>query len=137
MSLQSPGLDFRNAVAQSVPLQVVGVINAYAARLAEKTGFRALYVSGSGVAAGSCALPDLGIISLEDVLVDVRRVTDATALPVLVDLDTGGGNAFTIARGIKSMIRAGAGAVHLEDQVQAKRCGHRPGKAIVSMEEHG
>ena len=132
---QSPGSKFRKAVEQENPLQVVGAINAYAAILAEAAGFRALYVSGGGVAAGSCGVPDLGITTMEDVLTDVRRITDVTDLPVLVDIDTGWGGAFNIARTIKSMIRAGAAAVHIEDQVQQKRCGHRPGKAIVSKEE--
>jgi methylisocitrate lyase len=113
----------------------VGAINAYAARLAEHSGFKALYISGGGVAAGSCGIPDLGITTAEDVLTDLRRVTDVTDLPVLVDIDTGFGSAFNIARTVKSMIKAGAGAVHIEDQVQAKRCGHRPGKAIVSQAE--
>lgn len=131
----SPGARFRAAVQEEKPLQVVGAINAYAARLAERTGFRALYVSGGGVAASSLGVPDLGISTLDDVLTDVRRVTDITTLPVLVDIDTGWGSAFNIARTIRSMIKAGAAAVHIEDQVQAKRCGHRPGKAIVSKEE--
>lgn len=112
-----------------------GAVNAYAARLAERSGFRALYVSGGGVAASSLGVPDLGISTMDDVLTDVRRITDITALPVLVDIDTGWGSAFNISRTIRSMIKAGAAAVHLEDQVQAKRCGHRPGKAIVSMDE--
>lgn len=136
MALQeSAGARFRAAVRDERPLQVPGVINAYAARLAERTGFKALYISGGGVSASSLGVPDLGITALEDVLVDVRRVTGVTELPVLVDIDTGWGGAFNIARAIKSMIKAGAGAVHMEDQVQAKRCGHRPGKAIVSQEE--
>jgi methylisocitrate lyase len=135
MGMETAGRRFRAAVGEEKPLQVVGVINAYAARLAEKTGFRALYVSGGGVAAGSLGMPDLGISTLDDVLTDVRRVTDITNLPVLVDIDTGWGGAFNIARAIRSMIRAGAAAVHIEDQVQAKRCGHRPGKAIVSSAE--
>jgi methylisocitrate lyase len=116
-------------------LQVVGAINAYAARLAEHIGFRALYVSGGGVAAGSLGIPDLGISTMDDVLTDVRRITDITALPVLVDIDTGWGSAFNIGRTIRSMIKFGAAAVHIEDQVQAKRCGHRPGKAIVPQAE--
>jgi methylisocitrate lyase len=124
-----------DALEQEKPLQIVGVINAYAARLAEASGFKALYVSGGGVAASSCGIPDLGITSLDDVLIDVRRVTDVTELPVLVDIDTGWGGAFNIARTIRSMINAGAAAVHIEDQVAEKRCGHRPGKAIVSTEE--
>jgi methylisocitrate lyase len=133
--LSSAGARFRAAVHEEKPLQVVGAINAYAARLAERTGFRALYVSGGGVAAGSLGVPDLGITTMDDVLTDVRRITDLTDLPVLVDIDTGWGSAFNIARTIKSMIRFGAAAVHIEDQVQAKRCGHRPGKAIVSRDE--
>ncbi len=131
----SPGARFRSALQEEKPLQVVGAINAYAARLAESSGFKALYVSGGGVAAGSLGVPDLGITTLEDVLTDVRRITDVTALPVLVDIDTGWGTAFNIARAIKSMIKCGAAAAHIEDQVQAKRCGHRPGKAIVSTAE--
>src|SRR5512134_156995 len=131
----SPGARFRAAVKEEKPLQVVGAINAYAARLAERTGFRALYVSGGGVAASSLGVPDLGISTLDDVLTDVRRVTDITTLPVLVDIDTGWGSAFNIARTIRSMIKFGAAAVHIEDQVQAKRCGHRPGKAIVPKDD--
>jgi len=131
----SPGTRFRSAVREEKPLQVVGAINAYAARLAERTGFKALYVSGGGVAASSLGVPDLGITTMDDVLTDVRRITDNTGLPVLVDIDTGWGSAFNIARTIKSMIKAGAAAVHIEDQVQAKRCGHRPGKAIVGKDE--
>jgi methylisocitrate lyase len=131
----SPGALFRIAVREEKPLQVVGAINAYAARLAERTGFRALYLSGGGVAASSLGVPDLGISTMDDVLTDVRRITDCTNLPVLVDIDTGWGGAFNIARTIKSMIKFGAAAVHIEDQVQAKRCGHRPGKAIVSKDE--
>ncbi len=133
--LQSAGARFRQAVKKEKPLQVVGTINAYHARLAEASGFRALYVSGGGVAAGSCGIPDLGITSLDDVLIDVRRITDVTELPVLVDIDTGWGGAFNIARTIRSMIKAGAAAVHIEDQVQQKRCGHRPNKAIVTQDE--
>ena len=132
---QSPGARFRAALAAEKPLQVVGAINAYAARMAERVGYRAIYVSGGGVAAGSLGVPDLGISTLDDVLADVRRITDATELPLLVDIDTGFGGAFNIARTVKSMVRHGAAAVHIEDQVQAKRCGHRPGKAIVSREE--
>jgi len=135
MAHPSAGRRFRDAVAQESPLQIVGAINAYAAILAEHSGYKALYVSGGGVAASSCGIPDLGITTLEDVLIDVRRITDRTQLPVLVDIDTGWGGAFNIARTIREMIRAGAGAVHIEDQVLAKRCGHRPGKAIVSQEE--
>ncbi len=133
--LSSAGARLRLAITEEKPLQVVGSINAYHARLADALGFRALYVSGGGVAAGSCGIPDLGITSLEDVLIDVRRITDVTDLPVLVDIDTGWGGAFNIARTIRSMIKAGAAAVHIEDQVQQKRCGHRPNKAIVSKEE--
>lgn len=134
-ALPSPGARFRAAVREERPLQVVGAINAYAARLAERTGFKALYISGGGVAACSCGIPDLGITTLEDVLTDLRRITDATDLPVLVDVDTGWGGAFNIARTVRSMIKFGAAAIHIEDQVQAKRCGHRPGKAIVSRDE--
>ena len=133
--LNSPGSRLRDAVAREHPLQVAGAVSAYAARLAEAAGFQALYVSGGGVAASSCGIPDLGITTLEDVLTDVRRVTDVTALPVLVDIDTGWGGAFNIARAVRSLARAGAAGVHLEDQVQQKRCGHRPGKAIVPVEE--
>ena len=131
----SAGARFRAAVKAEKPLQVIGAVNAYSARLAEHSGFKALYVSGGGVAASSLGLPDLGISTMDDVLTDVRRITDITGLPVLVDIDTGWGSAFNIGRTIKSMIKFGAGAVHIEDQVQAKRCGHRPGKAIVPKEE--
>lgn len=131
----SPGARFRAALAEEKPLQVAGAINAYTARMAEAVGFRALYLSGGGVAANSLGMPDLGISTMEDVLTDVRRITDATALPLLVDIDTGWGSAFNIARTIRSMINAGAAAVHMEDQVGAKRCGHRPGKELVSAEE--
>jgi methylisocitrate lyase len=133
--ISSAGVRFRAAVAAEKPLQVIGAINAYHAKLAEHTGYKALYISGGGVAAGSLGLPDLGISTLDDVLTDVRRITDATHLPILVDIDTGFGGAFNIARTVKSMIKFGAGAVHIEDQVLAKRCGHRPGKAIVSLAE--
>lgn len=133
--MSTPGQHFRQAVAQEHPLQVVGAINAYAARLAEHSGFKALYLSGGGVAAASCGIPDLGITTLEDVLIDARRITDVTDLPLLVDIDTGWGGAFNIARAIRSLERAGVAAVHIEDQVQQKRCGHRPNKAIVSKEE--
>jgi len=129
------GARFRAAVKEEKPLQVIGAVNAYAARLAERTGFKALYVSGGGVAASSLGMPDLGISTMDDVLTDVRRITDITSLPVLVDIDTGWGGAFNIGRTIRSMIKFGAAAVHIEDQVQAKRCGHRPGKAIVPKEE--
>ena len=131
----SAGASFRLAVREEKPLQVAGAINAYAARLAQHSGFRALYVSGGGVAASSLGVPDLGISTMDDVLTDVRRITDITDLPVLVDIDTGWGGAFNIGRTIRSMIKFGAAAVHIEDQVQAKRCGHRPGKAIVSKAE--
>lgn len=131
----SAGARFRAAVKAEKPLQVVGAVNAYSALLAEHSGFKALYVSGGGVAASSLGVPDLGISTMDDVLTDVRRVTDITDLPVLVDIDTGWGSAFNISRAIKSMIKFGAGAVHIEDQVQAKRCGHRPGKAIVPKDE--
>lgn len=131
----SAGRRFRDAVINERPLQVMGTINAYHARLAEQVGYQALYVSGGGVAAGSLGVPDLGITTLEDVRIDVERITNITDLPVLVDIDTGFGGAFNIARTIKTMIKAGAGAVHIEDQVQSKRCGHRPNKAIVSQAE--
>ena len=131
----SAGARFRQAIEQEKPLQVMGAINAYHARLADRVGYKALYISGGGVAAGSLGLPDLGISTLADVLTDVERITNVTELPVLVDIDTGFGGAFNIARTIKSMIKAGAGAVHIEDQVQSKRCGHRPNKAIVSQTE--
>lgn len=126
---------FRNAVAAEKPLQLPGVINAYAAVMAERAGFNAIYLSGSGVATASYGLPDLGITSLEDVLVDVRRITSVSGLPLLVDADTGFGPAFVIARTVREMSRAGAAGVHIEDQAQAKRCGHRPGKQLVSPEE--
>lgn len=129
------GARFRAAITQEKPLQIIGAINAYHAMLATQSGFKAIYLSGGGVAAGSLGLPDLGISTLEDVLVDVRRITDAVDTPLLVDIDTGFGGAFNIARTIKSVAKAGAGAVHIEDQVSAKRCGHRPNKAIVSLEE--
>ncbi|MGA3032060.1 MAG: methylisocitrate lyase [Terracidiphilus sp.] len=132
---ESPGARFRAALAAEKPLQVVGTINAYAARLAEATGFRAIYLSGGGVAANSLGLPDLGISTMEDVLTDVRRITAVSSLPLLVDIDTGWGSAFNIARTIRTMISAGAAAVHIEDQVSAKRCGHRPGKELVSADE--
>jgi methylisocitrate lyase len=135
MSKLTAGAKFRLAVQQEHPLQVIGAINAYHARLATSVGYKALYISGGGVAAGSLGLPDLGISTMEDVLTDVERITNVTELPVLVDIDTGFGGAFNIARTIKAMIKAGAGAVHIEDQVQAKRCGHRPNKAIVSQAE--
>ncbi len=133
--LSSPGAKFRAALTIEKPLQVAGVINAYAALLAERSGFRAIYLSGGGVAAASLGLPDLGITTLDDVLIDVRRITDATDLPLLVDADTGFGAAFSIARTVRSLIKAGAAGMHIEDQVQAKRCGHRPGKELVPAEE--
>ncbi len=132
---QTPGARFRAAIEQEKPLQCVGAINAYHARLAEASGYRSLYISGGGVAAGSCGIPDLGITTMEDVLTDLRRITDVTELPVLVDIDTGWGGAFNIARAIRSMNKFGAAAVHIEDQVQQKRCGHRPNKAIVPQSE--
>ena len=135
MSNLTPGRRFRLAIEQEKPLQVVGAINAYVARMAEASGFKALYLSGGGVAANSLGLPDLGISTMEDVLIDARRITDATSLPLLADIDTGWGGAFNIARTIRSMIKAGVAAVHMEDQVGAKRCGHRPGKEVVALEE--
>ena len=132
----TPGRRFRDAIAAEVPLQVPGAICAYHAILAEKSGFRAIYLSGGGVAAGSLGMPDLGISNLDDVLVDVRRITDVCSLPLLVDVDTGfGASAFNIARTVRSLEKAGAAAMHIEDQVGAKRCGHRPGKAIVTQDE--
>src|SRR6202161_1211467 len=131
----SPGRRFRDALGAEKPLQIVGAITAVAARMAEATDFRALYLSGGGVAVNSLGLPDLGISTLDDVLTDVRRITDATQLPLLVDADTGWGGAFNIARTVRSMIKAGAAGIHLEDQVSEKRCGHRPGKEIVSSAE--
>ena len=136
MSQLSPGQRFRQALAEEQPLQVIGAINANHALLAKRAGFRAIYLSGGGVAAGSLGLPDLGINTLDDVLTDVRRITDVCDLPLLVDIDTGfGPSAFNIERTIKNLIKAGAAAAHIEDQVGAKRCGHRPGKEIVSCEE--
>ena len=131
----TPGLLFREAIKQEQPLQVIGAINAYHAKLAERSGYKAIYLSGGGVAAGSLGLPDLGITTLEDILIDINRITDASSLPLLVDIDTGFGGAFNIARTIRSAEKAGVAAVHIEDQVQAKRCGHRPNKAIVSQDE--
>ncbi len=131
----SAGARFRTAVAEEKPLQVVGTINAYTALLAERAGFRAIYLSGAGVANASFGLPDLAITTLNDVVTDAARITSATDVPLLVDIDTGWGSAFSIGRTIKEMIRAGVGAVHIEDQVQAKRCGHRPNKALVSQDE--
>jgi len=131
----SAGGKFRYALREEKPLQVAGAITAFAARMAQATGFKALYLSGGGVAANSLGLPDLGISTMEDVLTDARRITNATSLPLLVDIDTGWGGAFNIARTIRSMEQAGVAAVHMEDQVGTKRCGHRPGKEIVSKEE--
>jgi methylisocitrate lyase len=134
--MSSAGARFRAALAAERPLQVPGAICAYHAILAEKSGFKAIYLSGGGVAAGSLGVPDLGISNLDDVLTDVRRITDASALPLLVDVDTGfGASAFNVARTVKSLIKFGAAAMHIEDQVGAKRCGHRPGKAIVPKDE--
>lgn len=128
-------MNFRKAVANHAPLQVVGAINAYTAKMAQAVGHKALYLSGGGVAANSLGLPDLGISTLDDVITDVERITSASDLPLLVDADTGFGGAFNIARTVRSLVRAGAAAMHIEDQVAAKRCGHRPGKAIVSKDE--
>jgi len=129
------GAKLRAAIEAERPLQVVGAINAYTARMAEATGFRALYLSGGGVAANSLGLPDLGISTMDDVLIDIRRITEASTLPLLVDADTGWGGAFNIARTVRSFIKAGAAGMHIEDQVQSKRCGHRPGKEVVPPEE--
>ena len=131
----NPGMRLRRAIVEERPLQVVGAINAYHAMMAEHVGYRSVYLSGGGVAAASYGLPDLGMTSLDNVLEDVRRITYVTELPLLVDIDTGWGGAFNIARTVKQMIRAGAAGAHIEDQVLAKRCGHRPGKAIVSKDE--
>jgi methylisocitrate lyase len=131
----SSGLKFRKALKENSPLIIPGAINAYSAVLAEKSGHQALYLSGGGVAAASYGIPDLGITSLEDVLIDVKRITNASSLPLLVDIDTGWGGAFNISRTIKEMIQAGAAAVHIEDQVSQKRCGHRPNKSLVSPAE--
>ena len=136
MSDATPGGKFRKALFDEKPLQCVGTLNAYTARLAERSGYRSIYLSGGGVAAGSLGLPDLGISNLDDVLTDVRRIADVCTLPLLVDVDTGfGASAFNIARTTRSLIRAGAAAMHIEDQVGAKRCGHRPGKELVSTQE--
>ena len=132
----TPGAKFRQALKDEKPLQVPGAINAYHATLAKASGFRAIYLSGGGVSAGSLGLPDLGISNLDDVLTDVRRITDVCDLPLLVDVDTGfGASAFNVARTVKSLVKFGAAAMHIEDQVGAKRCGHRPGKELVSKEE--
>lgn len=133
--IPSAGKNFRRAVAENQPLQVVGTINALTARMAKNADHKAIYLSGGGVAANSLGMPDLGISTLDDVLTDARRITDVCDLPLLVDIDTGFGGAFNIARTIRAMIKAGVAAVHVEDQVAAKRCGHRPGKAIVSKAE--
>lgn len=136
MNAVSPGRNFRAALAEEKPLQCVGTINAYHARLAEHSGYKSIYLSGGGVAAGSLGLPDLGISNLDDILIDVRRITDVCSLPLVVDVDTGfGSSAFNIARTVKALIKAGAAALHIEDQVGAKRCGHRPNKELVSTEE--
>jgi methylisocitrate lyase len=135
MTKSSPGSRFRQALANNKPLQIVGAINAYCAMLAQQAGHHALYLSGAGVANASYGLPDLGITSLNDVISDVERICGASDLPLLVDIDTGWGGAFNIARTIKAMEKAGAAAVHLEDQVSQKRCGHRPNKAIVRLSE--
>jgi len=133
--IDSAGKNFRRAVADNQPLQVLGTINAFTARMAKNVGHKAIYLSGGGVAANSLGMPDLGISTLEDVLIDARRITDVCDLPLLVDIDTGFGGAFNIARTIRSVIKAGVAAIHIEDQVAAKRCGHRPGKSIVSKVE--
>ena len=136
MSLHSPGLAFRAALSKENPLQIVGTINANHALLAQRAGYQAIYLSGGGVAAGSLGLPDLGISTLDDVLTDIRRITDVCPLPLLVDADIGfGSSAFNVARTVKSISKAGAAALHIEDQIGAKRCGHRPNKAIVSKDE--
>jgi methylisocitrate lyase len=132
----SAGSKFRKALSEEKPLQIIGTINAQHALMAKRVGYRAIYLSGGGVAAGSLGMPDLGISGLEDVLIDIRRITDVCDLPLLVDVDTGfGASAFNVARTTRSLIKAGAGAMHMEDQVGAKRCGHRPGKELVSKEE--
>ena len=132
----SPGARFRQALKDEKPLQVVGTICAYHALMARRVGYRALYLSGGGVAAGSLGVPDLGISGLDDVLIDIRRITDVCDLPLLVDVDTGfGASAFNVARTTRAIAKAGAAAMHIEDQVGAKRCGHRPGKELVSTQE--
>ena len=135
MSNTSPGKLFRNAISENNPLKILGTINAYTALLAEKEGHEAIYLSGGGVAASSLGVPDLGISSLQDVLIDVERITNATTVPLLVDADTGWGGAFNIARTVKSLINYGAAGLHIEDQISQKRCGHRPNKEIVSSQE--
>ena len=134
-STSSAGARFRTAVKEESPLQVMGAITAYAGLMAKRTGYKALYLSGGGVAANSLGVPDLGISTMEDVLTDARRIVDATQMPLLVDIDTGWGGAFNIGRTIRSFINVGVAAVHMEDQVGQKRCGHRPGKEVVSKEE--
>src|SRR5512143_3671013 len=134
--MSSPGARFREAVRQERPLQVIGAICANHALMARRVGYKAIYLSGGGVAAGSLGMPDLGISGLDDVLTDIRRITDVCDLPLLVDVDTGfGASAFNVGRTVKSLIKAGAGAMHIEDQVGAKRCGHRPGKELVALDE--
>ena len=135
MTTESAGLKFRKALAEESPLQVVGAITAYAAMMAQASGFKAVYLSGGGVAANSLGIPDLGISTMEDVLTDASRITNACSIPLMIDIDTGWGGAFNIARTIKSCIQAGVAAVHIEDQVGQKRCGHRPGKEVVTKEE--
>ncbi|MDQ7048104.1 MAG: methylisocitrate lyase [Enterobacterales bacterium] len=135
MTIESAGKKFRQAVASNKPLQIVGTINALTAHMAKAAGHQAIYLAGSGVAANSLGLPDLGISTIDDVLIDVRRITDVCDLPLLVDADTGFGGAFNIARTVRSLTKFGAAGCHIEDQVAAKRCGHRPGKEIVSLEE--
>lgn len=135
MPIESPGKRLRAALAAEQPLQMAGAITAYAARMAEASGFKALYLSGGGVAANSLGVPDLGISTMDDVLIDIRRITDAATPPLLVDADTGWGGALNIARTVRAFTKAGAAGMHIEDQVQAKRCGHLPGKEIVSQDE--
>jgi len=134
-TINSPGLRFKKAIAEEQPLQIAGTINAYTALMAERSGFKAIYLSGAGVANASFGLPDLAMTSLNDVLIDASRITSATDVPLLVDIDTGWGGAFNINRTVKEMIKAGVAAVHIEDQVMQKRCGHRPNKAIVTKDE--
>ncbi|HFB66792.1 MAG TPA: methylisocitrate lyase [Aeromonadales bacterium] len=135
MTIISAGAKFRQAVADEHPLQLMGTINAFTARMAKRAGYKAIYISGGGLAANSLGMPDLGVSGLEDVLIDIRRITDSCDLPLMVDADTGFGGAFNIARTVRLMTRAGAAGFHIEDQVSAKRCGHRPNKEIVSKEE--
>ena len=134
-STTTPGEKLRSAIAQESPLQIIGAVNAYHALMAERVGYRALYLSGGGVAAGSLGMPDLGISTIDDVLTDTRRITDVCPLPLLVDIDTGFGGAFNLARSVRSLIKAGAAGCHIEDQAQSKRCGHRPNKQIVPTGE--